>query len=83
MHTETTGNKPANEDELGRLLHLLNQPLTAIGNYAEAGRQLIDQGMCDLERLQELFDKILRQSSRASVVAQELAAAAGVAKATG
>jgi C4-dicarboxylate-specific signal transduction histidine kinase len=81
MHRKSTEETTRDEDELRRLLHLLNQPLTAIGNYAEAGRQLIDQGMSDPARLQELFEKIARQSSRAGVIAQDLGSAAGVTKA--
>ncbi len=76
MHPEKTEENPRDEDELRRLLHLLNQPLTAIGNYAEAGRQLIDKGMSDPARLRELFEKIARQSSRATSVAQDIGSAA-------
>jgi C4-dicarboxylate-specific signal transduction histidine kinase len=83
MHPEKPAEVSRDEDELRRLLHQLNQPLTAIGNYAEAGRQLIDQGMCDHERLQQLFEKITVQSSRASAIAQELGSASGVTKISG
>lgn len=64
-------------DELRRLLHDFNQPLTAIGNYAQAGRQLIDQGSPDLARLRQLFEKIAQQGSRASALTRELGQAIG------
>lgn len=52
--------------------HQLNQPLTAITNYAQAGFQLIDQGMCDSEQLHELFEKICRETNRATIISREL-----------
>lgn len=60
--------------ELSRLFHDLNQPLSAINNYAQAGTHLIDNGLGDPERLKELFAKIAAQSSRAATLAQELRA---------
>jgi signal transduction histidine kinase len=64
-------------DELRRLLHDFNQPLTAIGNYAQAGCQMIDQGMNDPARLRALFEKIAQQGSRASALTRELGQAIG------
>lgn len=59
-------------DELRRLLHQFNQPLTAIGNYAQAGCHMIDNGQVDPARLKELFEKIARQSGRTIALSQEL-----------
>lgn len=55
-----------------RLLHDLNQPLSAITNYAQAGSHLIANGAVDTERLKSLFDKIVQQSSRAAAISQEM-----------
>lgn len=55
-----------------QLLHDLNQPLTAIGNYAQAGHQLLDAGQMDCKQLGMLFEKILAQSARASSLSREL-----------
>jgi signal transduction histidine kinase len=59
-------------DAARRLLHDLNQPLTAIGNYAQAGCQLLAQGMNDPVRLRALFEKIVLQGNRASTLTHEL-----------
>jgi|GEM_PF-1163162 Signal transduction histidine kinase regulating C4-dicarboxylate transport system len=53
-------------------LHQLNQPLTAIGNYAEAGCRFIDQGLEDPARLRQIFEKIVQQSERARTLAHEI-----------
>ena len=58
--------------EVHVLLHQLNQPLTAISNYARAGSQLIESGMADTARLKELFEKIATQSGRTTALSQEL-----------
>lgn len=63
--------------ELSRLFHDLNQPLSAINSYAQAGAHLADSGMHDAARLKELFGKIAAQSVRASDLARELRAAVG------
>lgn len=60
-------------DQALTLLHGFNQPLTAIGNYAQAGCHLIDQKSAELPQLRDLFAKIARQSARASALSQELA----------
>lgn len=57
------------------LLHDLNQPLTAIGNYAQVGRQLLEKGQVDFAQLGMLFEKILAQSARAAHLSQSLKAA--------
>lgn len=69
---ETTSHPQGDPAAQNHLLHQLNQPLTAISNYALAGCQLIDQNMVDPNRLRELFDKIARQSSRATLLSREL-----------
>jgi two-component system sensor kinase FixL len=69
-----TDTKQHETDALRQLLHQYNQPLTAISNYAQAGRQLIDQGRHDPARLRELFEKIAQQSQRANALSHELGA---------
>ena len=51
-------------------LHDLNQPLTAIGNYAHAGQQLAALDSPDIARLQSIFDKIVTQHERACQLAR-------------
>lgn len=55
-----------------RLIHEFSQPLTAISNYAQAGRHLIDKGLGDTERLRELFDKIVTQCTRTFIINRAL-----------
>jgi two-component system sensor kinase FixL len=62
--------------DLRELLHSLNQPLTAIGNYAQAGAALVAAGRADNAALLALLDKITQQARRASDISRELAAAA-------
>lgn len=57
---------------LSQLVHDLNQPLSAIANYAQAASQLIDKGMTDPARLQQLFEKIASQCDRATALSQEI-----------
>ena len=64
------------KSELPELLHRLNQPLTAIGNYAQAGSAMVAAGMADREALMALFDKIAQQARRGSDIGRELAEAA-------
>lgn len=83
MRDEKTGEPrqqaefPGNDasDEVRRLLHQLNQPLTAISNYARAGSHLIDNGIADAVRMKELFEKIAAQSGRTAALSQDLGAA--------
>lgn len=58
--------------QLRELLHALNQPLTAIGNYAQAGCQLIDSGHGDSARLRDILAKIAAQSQRSVALSREL-----------
>lgn len=62
----------APEDAAARLLHQLNQPLTAIGNYAQAGCQLLDGGLFDPGQLRQIFAKIAEQSGRTMEISREL-----------
>lgn len=58
--------------DMSRLLHDLNQPLSAITNYAQAGSHLSAGGSASPEQLRGLFDKIVEQSRRAGAISQEL-----------
>lgn len=58
--------------ELLDILHQLNQPLTAINNYAQAGSAMLAAGHCDPARLRELFDKISDQSARSFEISKSL-----------
>src|ERR1700747_3288026 len=50
----------------------LNQPLTAVTNYLEAGRQLLATGTGGPERLNELMEKAVAQAQRAGDVIRRL-----------
>lgn len=56
------------------LAHELNQPLTAIANYLEAGRDLIDSGQADGARacLREAMDEAAREALRAGQIVRRL-----------
>jgi C4-dicarboxylate-specific signal transduction histidine kinase len=58
--------------ESAQLLHDLNQPLSAINTYAQAGLQLIEKDLADPARLKDLFSKIAQQCARATVLSKEL-----------
>lgn len=58
--------------ELSALVHELNQPLTAIQMYAEAGCALLAREGSDPDLLQSLFEKIVIQSARGNKVSDEL-----------
>lgn len=55
-----------------QLLHDLNQPLSAINTYAQAGMQLAGQDGIETARLKDLFGKIAQQAARASLLSQDL-----------
>lgn len=57
---------------LRQLLHDVNQPLTAIGNYAHVGQQLLTQGSPDPARLLSLFEKINQQAQRAQTLSRQI-----------
>ena len=54
------------------IAHEVNQPLTAVANYARVAQRLLQQEPLDIERLQELMGKLDIQSVRASEVIQRL-----------
>jgi len=50
------------------IAHEINQPLTAIGTYAEAGKRRIEGNNTDIDKIKGLFEKIEIASHRASDV---------------
>jgi two-component system sensor kinase FixL len=54
------------------IAHEINQPLSAIANYAQAGKRLLDNPRPDLRLLSESCDKIAEQAHRAGAVIQNL-----------
>ena len=54
------------------MAHELNQPLTAVTNYLEAGRHLISLGTVAPERVADLMEKAIAQAQRAGEVIRQL-----------
>jgi two-component system sensor kinase FixL len=54
------------------IAHEVNQPLTAIANYASAARRLVLGGAIDVEELAVIHDKIAAQAERAGQVIRGL-----------
>ena len=54
------------------MAHELNQPLTAVTNYLEAGRHLISAGAAAPERIADLMEKAVAQAQRAGEVIRQL-----------
>jgi two-component system sensor kinase FixL len=54
------------------MAHELNQPLTAVTNYLEAGRQLLAAGAGRPERIFEMMEKAIGQAQRAGDVIRRL-----------
>jgi two-component system sensor kinase FixL len=54
------------------IAHEVNQPLTAIANYASAARRLTLSGMTDANELAAILDKIAAQADRAGQVIRGL-----------
>jgi two-component system sensor kinase FixL len=54
------------------MAHELNQPLTAVMNYLEAGRQLLSSGAGSPERVGEMMEKAIGQAQRAGDVIRRL-----------
>jgi two-component system, LuxR family, sensor kinase FixL len=54
------------------MAHELNQPLTAVTNYLEAGRQLLTTGVGGPERINEMMAKAIAQAQRAGDVIRRL-----------
>ncbi|MGH6894171.1 MAG: PAS domain-containing sensor histidine kinase [Dongiaceae bacterium] len=56
------------------LAHELNQPLTAIKNYSQAGRQLTQSAAFDRGKLIDILDKTVDQATRAGQIIRRLRA---------
>jgi two-component system, LuxR family, sensor kinase FixL len=54
------------------IAHELNQPLTAVMNYLEAGRQLLSSGAGSADRVGEIMEKAIGQAQRAGDVIRRL-----------
>ena len=54
------------------MAHELNQPLTAVTNYLEAGRLLLSTGAVPGERVADLMEKAVAQAQRAGEVIRQL-----------
>ncbi len=54
------------------IAHEVNQPLTAVVNYARVGRRMLQQAEFDRDKLEELLTKLDLQAVRASEVIQRL-----------
>lgn len=54
------------------IAHEVNQPLTALVNYAQVGRRLLARESIDREKLVDLLDKVNTQAVRASEVIKRL-----------
>ncbi len=55
------------------LAHELNQPLTAIMNYVQAGRRLLEaEGGVGSDKIHDMFDKAIDQANRAGDVIRHL-----------
>jgi two-component system sensor kinase FixL len=54
------------------MAHELNQPLTAVMNYLEAGRQLLATSASGPERVGEMMEKAVAQAQRAGEVIRRL-----------
>ncbi len=54
------------------IAHEINQPLTAISMYAQAGIKLIERGNTDLKKLQNALDKLNTQSLRAGAIIERI-----------
>lgn len=54
------------------IAHEVNQPLTAVVNYARVGQRLLRADSIDREQLIDLMDKLEKQAVRASAVIQRL-----------
>ncbi|HWB49503.1 MAG TPA: PAS domain S-box protein [Stellaceae bacterium] len=54
------------------MAHELNQPLTAVTNYLEAGRHLLSAGAAAPERIADLMEKAVAQAQRAGEVIRQL-----------
>lgn len=56
----------------GGIAHEINQPLSAIATYAQAGRRLLDGESYSVEELHRIYSHITEQSHRAAAVIENL-----------
>ena len=56
----------------GGIAHEINQPLSAIATYAQAGRRLVEAEDFSIEELQDICSRIAEQSHRAAAVIKNL-----------
>ena len=54
------------------IAHEVNQPLTAVVNYAQVGRRMLDREELDRDKLADLLEKVNTQAVRASEVIKRL-----------
>jgi len=54
----------------GAIAHEINQPLTALANYGQSARMLIDRG--NAAQLPEVLDKLLGETERAAGIVRRL-----------
>ncbi len=54
------------------IAHEVNQPLTAVSNYARVAQVILDNEQLDREQLTEVLDKLVSQARRASQVIERL-----------
>lgn len=54
------------------IAHEVNQPLTALVNYAQVGRRMLERDSIEREKLVDLLDKVNTQAVRASEVIKRL-----------
>jgi signal transduction histidine kinase len=56
----------------GAITHEVNQPLTALANYGQSARMLLEAGGAGLAQLPAVIDKMLGEAERASEVVRRL-----------
>jgi two-component system sensor kinase FixL len=54
------------------IAHEINQPLTAIAMYAQAGIKMLESGAPNMDRLRDALDKLSTQSLRAGAVIERI-----------
>jgi len=65
---------PGMNELAGSLAHELNQPLTAITSNAQAVREYLASGPCDMAEVREILDDIVSDASRASEIVRRVRA---------
>jgi signal transduction histidine kinase len=56
----------------GAIAHEVNQPLTALSNYARSALALIERGAAELPRLEPVLSKMLAEAERAAAVVRRV-----------